>query len=72
MTVASVGGVFIVLLVGSCVAVISAIVEFVWRAKKIVPEERDPLCVELCRELKVSFIQRTACHGFHSDFPSER
>lgn len=54
MTVASVGGVFIVLLVGSCVAIISAIVEFVWRAKKIVPEERDPVCVELCRELKVS------------------
>ncbi|XP_022701514.1 glutamate receptor ionotropic, kainate 2-like [Varroa jacobsoni] len=52
MTVASVGGVFIVLLVGSCVAIISAIVEFVWRAKKIVPEERDPVCVELCRELK--------------------
>lgn len=49
---ANVGGVFVVLLTGSCIACITAIVEFVWRSRKAVPEEREPVCMELCREIR--------------------
>ncbi|XP_077485672.1 glutamate receptor ionotropic, kainate 2-like isoform X1 [Amblyomma americanum] len=49
---ANVGGVFVVLLTGSCIACITAIVEFVWRSRKALPEEREPVCMELCRELR--------------------
>lgn len=49
---ANVGGVFVVLLTGSCIACITAIFEFIWRSRKAVPEEREPVCMELCRELK--------------------
>lgn len=49
---ANVGGVFVVLLTGSCIACITAIVEFIWRSRKALPEEREPVCMELCRELR--------------------
>ncbi|KAL1415058.1 hypothetical protein MTO96_029835 [Rhipicephalus appendiculatus] len=49
---ANVGGVFVVLLTGSCIACITAVVEFIWRSRKALPEEREPVCMELCRELR--------------------
>ncbi|XP_037520552.1 glutamate receptor ionotropic, kainate 5-like [Rhipicephalus sanguineus] len=49
---ANVGGVFVVLLTGSCVACVTAVVALLWRSRKALPEEREPVCMELCRELR--------------------
>lgn len=37
---ANVGGVFVVLLTGSCIACVTAVFEFIWRSRKALPEER--------------------------------
>ncbi|XP_067123751.1 glutamate receptor ionotropic, kainate 2 isoform X1 [Centruroides vittatus] len=49
---ANVGGVFVVLLAGLGIACIIAVIEFIWKSRKVATEEREPLCLELCRELK--------------------
>ncbi|GIY33611.1 glutamate receptor ionotropic, kainate 2 [Caerostris extrusa] len=46
------GGVFVVLGAGLVAACIVAIVEFVWKSRKVDSEEREPLCVMFCRELR--------------------
>ncbi|XP_076317496.1 glutamate receptor ionotropic, kainate 2-like [Tachypleus tridentatus] len=52
----NVGGVFLVLTTGLCVAFIIVILEFIWKMRKVPFEERKPLCVELCRELKFAIM----------------
>ncbi|XP_022249395.1 glutamate receptor ionotropic, kainate 2-like [Limulus polyphemus] len=52
----NVGGVFLVLTTGLCVAFIIVILEFIWKLRKVPDEERKPLCVELCRELKFAIM----------------
>ncbi|XP_015783422.1 glutamate receptor ionotropic, kainate 2 [Tetranychus urticae] len=49
---ANVGGVFVVLAIGSVCAVIICIFEFIWKMKQIPRGERDHIFVELMRELK--------------------
>lgn len=48
----NVGGVFVVLMAGLGFACIISVCEFIWRSRKVAVEEREPLCVELCNELK--------------------
>ncbi|XP_055949949.1 glutamate receptor ionotropic, kainate 2-like [Argiope bruennichi] len=52
LSLANVGGVFVVLGAGLVAACIVAIVEFVWKSRKVDSEEREPLCVLFCRELR--------------------
>ncbi|GIX82577.1 glutamate receptor ionotropic, kainate 2 [Caerostris darwini] len=52
LSLANVGGVFVVLGAGLVAACIVAIVEFVWKSRKVDSEEREPLCVMFCRELR--------------------
>jgi len=49
---ANVGGVFVVLALGSLIAIIICISEFIWKMKQIPRTERDHIGVELMRELK--------------------
>ncbi|UYV65686.1 hypothetical protein LAZ67_3005088 [Cordylochernes scorpioides] len=49
---ANVGGVFVVLLAGMGAACVIALAEFIWKSRKVASEEREPLCVELCREFR--------------------
>ncbi|XP_074594832.1 glutamate receptor ionotropic, kainate 2-like [Brevipalpus obovatus] len=49
---ANVGGVFVVLAIGSSIAVIICVGEFIWKMKQVPIEERDHIFVELIRELK--------------------
>ncbi|XP_076352002.1 glutamate receptor ionotropic, kainate 2-like isoform X2 [Tachypleus tridentatus] len=52
----NVGGVFLVLSTGLCVACLIVILEFTWKLRTIPVEERDSLCVELSRELKFAIM----------------
>ena len=49
---ANVGGVFVVLALGSIIAVVICVCEFIWKMKQIPKSERDNIFVELMRELK--------------------
>lgn len=49
---ANVGGVFVVLAAGSCIAIIICIGEFIWKMKNIPRDDREHICVELLREIK--------------------
>lgn len=46
------GGVFVVLALGSIIAIVICVCEFVWKMKQIPRGERDNIFVELMRELK--------------------
>ncbi|XP_076358702.1 glutamate receptor ionotropic, kainate 2-like [Tachypleus tridentatus] len=48
----NVGGVFVVLMAGLGFACVIVLGEFTWKSRKVAVEEREPLCVELCKELK--------------------
>ncbi|XP_022248257.1 glutamate receptor ionotropic, kainate 2-like isoform X2 [Limulus polyphemus] len=52
----NVGGVFLVLSTGLCVACLIVILEFTWKLRTIPIEERESLCVELSRELKFAIM----------------
>ncbi|XP_071042115.1 glutamate receptor ionotropic, kainate 2-like [Parasteatoda tepidariorum] len=49
---ANVGGVFLVLICGVSVGCIIVVFEFIWKARKVVSEERESICAQLCREFK--------------------
>ena len=49
---ANVGGVFVVLALGSIIAIVICVCEFIWKMKQIPRGERDNIFVELMRELK--------------------
>jgi len=49
---ANVGGVFVVLAIGSVLAIIICVSEFAWKMKQIPRNERDNIMVEFMRELK--------------------
>ncbi|XP_023230158.1 glutamate receptor ionotropic, kainate 2-like isoform X2 [Centruroides sculpturatus] len=57
---ANVGGVFIVLTFGMALACIMVIGEFYWKSRKMPKDHREPLCVELCRELKLAMMCKTS------------
>ncbi|XP_054715518.1 glutamate receptor ionotropic, kainate 2-like [Uloborus diversus] len=52
LSLANVGGVFLVLICGVLVGCLIVIFEFVWKSRKVPSEERESLCLSLCRELK--------------------
>ncbi|XP_074595023.1 glutamate receptor ionotropic, kainate 2-like isoform X2 [Brevipalpus obovatus] len=56
---ANVGGVFVVLAIGSLISVFMAVGEFCWKMKQIPRAERDHIFLELMRELK----NVTCCYG---------
>ncbi|XP_037086487.1 glutamate receptor ionotropic, kainate 2-like isoform X2 [Pollicipes pollicipes] len=55
----NVGGVFVVLLGGMCVAVIIAFSEFIWKSRKLAHAEHTSLMNEMAKELKFAF----SCKG---------
>ncbi|XP_064613530.1 glutamate receptor ionotropic, kainate 2-like isoform X2 [Liolophura sinensis] len=57
--VENVGGIFVVLLAGLAMAVIVAIMEFVWNSKKNAQEDRQSTCSEMAEELRFAI----RCHG---------
>ncbi|XP_023222589.1 glutamate receptor ionotropic, kainate 2-like isoform X1 [Centruroides sculpturatus] len=52
--VENIGGVFLILTIGLPLASIVVLVEFYWEKRKIPQEERKPICIELCKELKAT------------------
>ncbi|XP_022241144.1 glutamate receptor ionotropic, kainate 2-like [Limulus polyphemus] len=52
----NVGGVFVVLSSGLCMACLIVVLEFTWKLRKLPSEEREPLCVEMCREMKFAIM----------------
>ncbi|XP_076307933.1 glutamate receptor ionotropic, kainate 2-like isoform X2 [Tachypleus tridentatus] len=54
----NVGGVFVVLSSGLCMACLIVVLEFTWKLRKLPSEEREPLCVEMCREMKFAIMCR--------------
>lgn len=59
LSLANVGGVFVVLLAGMGFACIVALLEFLWNIRNTVKENRGSLCSEITNELK--FVMQ--CHG---------
>ncbi|XP_043218998.1 glutamate receptor ionotropic, kainate 2-like isoform X2 [Amphibalanus amphitrite] len=55
----NVGGVFVVLLGGMCVAVLIAFSEFIWKSRKLAHAEHTSLMNEMAKELKFAF----SCKG---------
>lgn len=49
---ANVGGVFVVLVVGLCLSVIVAILEFIWKARQQVDSDDEPLKTQIMRDCK--------------------
>ncbi|XP_014247018.1 glutamate receptor ionotropic, kainate 2-like isoform X3 [Cimex lectularius] len=52
LSLANVGGVFVVLMGGMGVACVIAVCEFVWKSRKVAVEERTPLCSETPSDIK--------------------
>ncbi|KAG1652211.1 Glutamate receptor ionotropic, kainate 2 [Nymphon striatum] len=52
LSLANVGGVFVVLLGGLGCSGIVAVIEFIWKSRKVSDEKRESLCVEMLKELK--------------------
>ncbi|XP_076371702.1 glutamate receptor ionotropic, kainate 2-like isoform X1 [Tachypleus tridentatus] len=52
----NVGGVFLLLFIGLCVACVIVILEFIWKLRRVPLEEREPLCMELSNELKFAIM----------------
>ncbi|XP_067129511.1 LOW QUALITY PROTEIN: glutamate receptor ionotropic, kainate 2-like [Centruroides vittatus] len=50
----NIGGVFLILTIGLPLALVAVLVEFYLEKRKLPREERKPLCIELCQELKAT------------------
>ena len=61
----NVGGVFVVLLAGMGIATVVAVVEFVWKSRKLASEEHVscPLLFILCRLCRASIIKLYILHN---------
>ncbi|KFM83024.1 Glutamate receptor, ionotropic kainate 2, partial [Stegodyphus mimosarum] len=65
MGIRNVGGVFMVLGIGSCLGVVIVVMEFAWRANKML--DREPVCVMLWHELRATL----SCRGSTRPAPKE-
>ncbi|KAG1662335.1 Glutamate receptor ionotropic, kainate 2 [Nymphon striatum] len=67
LSLANVGGVFVVLLFGVGLACIIAVLEFIWKTRRIAEDEREHLCTEMIRELRFAI----GCHSSRRPIPKK-